>query len=162
MEAFHSLQDVACLNLRQVWEPKPQRNAMKDINDMIWYQRSSLLPKWSLHLRGCCRDWTGMNQPSKDILSPFFLSLLPLIPGLGRSPGIGNDNSIQYSYLKNSMDRGAWWVTAHGVPKSWTWLSDWAYLGNKMDTQRGERKWSLINGNKSRDWDWHIPTTIIK
>ena len=41
-----------------------------------------------------------------------------LIPGLGRSPGEGNSNPLQYSFLENSMDRGAWWVTIHGVIKS--------------------------------------------
>ena len=76
-----------------------------------------------------------------------------LIPGLGRSPGIGNGNPLQYSFLENSMDRGAWrrWLdsitdskdmnlsklqeivkdrearraAAHGIAKSRTWLSDW-------------------------------------
>ena len=43
-----------------------------------------------------------------------------LIPGLGRSPGEGNSNPLQYSFLENSMDRGAWWVTVHGVIKSYT------------------------------------------
>ena len=33
-----------------------------------------------------------------------------LIPGLGRSPGEGNGNSLQYSFLENPMDRGAWWA----------------------------------------------------
>jgi len=47
-----------------------------------------------------------------------------LIPGLGRSPGEGNGNPLQYSYLENPMDRGAWWATVHGVSKSWTQLSD--------------------------------------
>ena len=46
------------------------------------------------------------------------------IPGLGRSPGEGNGNPLQYSRLKNSMDRGAWQATVHGVAKSWTELSD--------------------------------------
>ena len=45
---------------------------------------------------------------------------LGLIPGLGRSPGEGNGNVLQYSCLENSMDRGAWWVTVHRVPKSQT------------------------------------------
>ena len=40
------------------------------------------------------------------------------IPGLGRSPGEENGNPFQYSGLENSMDRGAWWVTGHGVKKS--------------------------------------------
>ena len=38
-----------------------------------------------------------------------------LIPGMGRSPGGGNGNPLQYSCWKNPMDRGAWWVTVHGV-----------------------------------------------
>ena len=42
------------------------------------------------------------------------------ISGSGRSPGVGNGNSLQYSCLENSMDRGAWWATVHGVTKSWT------------------------------------------
>ena len=46
------------------------------------------------------------------------------IPGSGRSPGEGNGNPLQYSCLENSMDRGAWWATVHGVAKSWTQLSD--------------------------------------
>ena len=41
-------------------------------------------------------------------------------PGLGRSPAVGNDNPLQYSCLKNSMDRGAWWATIHWVAKSQT------------------------------------------
>ena len=40
---------------------------------------------------------------------------LGLIPGLGRSPGEGNGNPLQYSCLENSMDRGAWWATVHGI-----------------------------------------------
>jgi len=39
------------------------------------------------------------------------------IPGLGRSPGIENGNSLQYSCLENPMDRGAWQATVHGVAK---------------------------------------------
>jgi len=39
------------------------------------------------------------------------------IPGLGRSPGGGHDNPVQYSGLENPMDRGAWWATVHGVAK---------------------------------------------
>ena len=45
------------------------------------------------------------------------------IPGLGRSPGDGNGNLLQYSGLENPMDSGAWWATVHGVAKSQTQLS---------------------------------------
>ena len=42
------------------------------------------------------------------------------ISGLGRSPGEENGNPLQYSCLKNSMDKGAWRAIVHGVTKSWT------------------------------------------
>ena len=38
--------------------------------------------------------------------------------GLGRCPGEGNGNPLQYSCLENSMDRGAWWAMVHGVTES--------------------------------------------
>ena len=47
-----------------------------------------------------------------------------LIPGLGRSPGEGNSYLLQYSGLENSMDRGAWGATVHGVTESQTRLND--------------------------------------
>ena len=42
------------------------------------------------------------------------------IPGLGRSPGEGNGNPLQYSCLENSMERGTWQATVQGVAKGWT------------------------------------------
>ena len=45
------------------------------------------------------------------------------IPGLGRSPSVGNGNPLQYSCLENSKDRGAWRATVHRVTKSQTRLS---------------------------------------
>ena len=48
---------------------------------------------------------------------------LDLIPGLGRSPGEGNDNPLQ----ENSLDGGAWQATVHGVTKSQTQLSDFTF-----------------------------------
>ena len=49
------------------------------------------------------------------------------IPGLGRSPGEGNGNPLQYPCLENPMDRGAWWATVHRVTKSRTRLSDFTF-----------------------------------
>ena len=45
-----------------------------------------------------------------------------LIPGLGRFPGVGNGNPLQYSCQGSPMHRGAWWATVHGVTKSRTRL----------------------------------------
>ena len=56
------------------------------------------------------------------------------IPGSNRSPGGGNGNPLQHSCLENSMDRGAWRATVHGVTKSWATntfdfiLNYWWYL----------------------------------
>ena len=50
------------------------------------------------------------------------------VPGLGRPPGEGNGNPLQYSCLENPMDGGARRATVHGVPKSWTQLSDFTLI----------------------------------
>ena len=50
-----------------------------------------------------------------------------LIPGSGSSPGVGNSNPLKYSCLENPMDRGACWVTVHGVSKNQTRLSKWEH-----------------------------------
>ena len=46
------------------------------------------------------------------------------IPGLGKTPGGGHGNPLQYSCLQNPMDRGAWRATTHGVTKSQTGLNE--------------------------------------
>ena len=50
------------------------------------------------------------------------------IPGLGRAPGEGNGNPLQYSCLENPMDRGPWQATVHGVTKSRTQLSNFTFF----------------------------------
>ena len=49
---------------------------------------------------------------------------MSLIPGSGRSPGVGNGNVLQYSCLENPRDREAWWAAVLGVAKSQTLLSN--------------------------------------
>ena len=67
------------------------------------------------------------------------------ISGSGRSSGEGNGNRLQYSYLENSMDRGAWQATVHGVAKSQTRLRDqhfhfhfldYAYIHKLLESQQ--------------------------
>ena len=64
----------------------------------------------SIPLMGLPRGSEVKNPPAKagDMSS---------IPGWGRSPGEGNGNPLQYSYLGSPMDRGVWWATVHGVTK---------------------------------------------
>ena len=70
------------------------------------------------------------------------------IPGLGRFPGVRNGNSLQYSCLKNFMDRGGWQATVHGVAKSWTWLSDWTHTFLKS------RRWYIQQGEGKNAVGW--------
>ena len=55
------------------------------------------------------------------------LGVLGSIPGLGRSPGEGSGSPLQYSGLENSMDRGAWWDTVHGVSTSRSQRSNFTF-----------------------------------
>ena len=52
--------------------------------------------------------------------SAFNVGDLGLMPGLGRFPGEGHGNPLQYFCLENPMDRGAWWATVQGMAKSQT------------------------------------------
>ena len=60
------------------------------------------------------------------------------IPGLGRSPGEGNGNPLQYSCLENSTDRRAWWATVHGVAKSQTRLKQLTFSLSEGSESRPE------------------------
>ena len=48
--------------------------------------------------------------------------------GWGDSPGKGNGNPLHYSCLENSINKGAWWATVHGVTKNWTRFRSWAHM----------------------------------
>ena len=70
--------------------------------------------------RGCMSMDSSFPDDSDGKESACNVGDLCSIPGLGRSPGEGNDNPLQYSCLENSMDRGAWQATVHGFAKSQT------------------------------------------
>ena len=62
------------------------------------------------------------------------------VPGLGRSPGGGNGCPPQYSCLEDSMDRGAWWATVHGVTNSQTrpkWLNTYKHTNARTVRESG-------------------------
>ena len=63
------------------------------------------------------------------------------IHGLGRSPGGGHGNPLQYSCLEHPMARGAWWAAVHGVTKSWTQLKG-------LSTEGGRN----VGADKQEDW----------
>ena len=91
------------------------------------------MPLWSLWLLGwsgfTCylRSFEDFPGGSDAKASVYNAGDLGSSPGLGRSPGEGNGNPLQYYCLENPMDRGAWWATIHGVAESWTQLSTIAH-----------------------------------
>ena len=76
------------------------------------------------------------------------------IPGLGRSPGGGNGNPLQYSCLENPMDRGVWQATAHSVSKGWTRLS------NQTRTPPVGRTRVWDEKEHSQSHLWELPSSI--
>ena len=77
----------------------------------IQEKNGGLLKQWAFHGTQCKESTCNTGDMGS-------------IPGMGRSPGEGNGNSVQYSRLGNPKDRGAWWATVHGLQKSWTGLSN--------------------------------------
>ena len=75
---------------------------------------------------GLDREFQRFTDSSRASLVAQMVKNLPAMQEIqvqfrsGRSPGEGNGNPLQYSRLENSMDRGAWWATVHGVAHSWT------------------------------------------
>ena len=74
--------------------------------------------------------------------------------------GGGNDNKLQYSWLENSMDRGAWWATVHRIAKSRTWLRDWACKHNRGKVQE-KGLLETEEGKSKRDLKWFNQNTVI-
>ena len=81
---------------------------------IFWPRHSTLLLHYHMVFPG---NSVVKNPPANTVDAG-------LIPELGRSPGGGNGNPLQYSCLGNPMDRRPWWATVHGVAESWTQLSD--------------------------------------
>ena len=88
-------------------------------------------------------------SPSNEHSGLISFRMTGLISRLGRFPGVGNGNSLQYSCLENSMDRGTWWATVHGVAKSRTRLSNFTFsfhfhaLEKEMATHSSVLAWRI-------------------
>ena len=88
------------------------------------------------HRENSFREKDPSSSDGKE--SPCNAGDLALILGSGRSPGGENGNPHQYSCLENSMGRGAWRATVHGVTKSWTQLTD---FDSPLPSQPPKKDW---------------------
>ena len=100
----------------------PNRHTMKE-NVPVWNTQNQVTLDNVLS-SGIC---THMGFPGTSVVKnlPANVGDSGSIPGLGRCPGEENGNSLWYSCLENPLDRGTWQATVRGIPKSWTWLSNW-------------------------------------
>ena len=97
----------------------PDLAAVYTVDSNLWKSSNSVcvLKNLAEHILKPLGALKVKNQPAKR-------ETRGLIPGWGRFPGEGNCNPLQYSCLKNAMDRGGWWATVHGAKKSQTRPND--------------------------------------
>ena len=88
---------------------------------------------WCRDLLSALQSSWGFSGSSDGEESACSAGELGSIPGLGRSPGGGHGNPLQYSCLENPMDRGAWWATVHGVARVFhDWETNTQYSWGKL------------------------------
>ena len=125
---------IAVVNSEEEWGSM-ERRKLSRVNEKIWIlvTRASQV---ALVVKNPPASWGD----TRDV---------GLIPGLERSPGVGNCNPLQYSCLRNLMDRGSWQATVYRIAKSWTCL--------KLST---ELKWS--QGHTHRHTHTHTRNTSLR
>ena len=126
----HLVKELVCNNGENKRENVPNELAAlarkfwgRNVDSMNWLlliaigkvlQKKGVLREWVVCKQNWKRLWRAPGgSDGKD--STYIAGDLGLIPGSGRSPGEGNGNPLQYSYLENSMDRGDWWAIVLGV-----------------------------------------------
>ena len=103
---------------RQEFGPNQSIKKLLQLAQMVYYGKK--YTKENRKIKEPTKDKKGFPGGSEVKASACNVGDLGSIPGLGRSPGEGNGNPLQYSHLENPMDRGAWWATVHGVANSQT------------------------------------------
>ena len=111
---------------RRTWQPTPvflpgESHGQRSLEG---WRAQRVGHDWSdlahMHIR--IRGFPGGTSGKEPLTNAGDVRDTGLIPGSGISPGEGNGNPLQHSYLKNPMERGAWQAMVHRKAKSWTWL----------------------------------------
>ena len=103
-----------CVDRFQPFSSASQRSEAE--SEMVKMENSKH-KTFKVEISNCLRGFPGGSDGKESACRAGDLGL---IPGSGRFLGGGNGNPLQYSCLKNPMDRIAWWATIHGVAQSWT------------------------------------------
>ena len=116
-----------CQPMKGTWVLNPWSRKMPLVHHNYWSPRALTLKYHTAEARApsLCSATREATYRTESAHSSGDLSL---IPRWGIFPGEGNGNPLQYSCLGNPMDRGAWWATVHGIPKSWTQLRDFHFF----------------------------------
>ena len=111
------------------WEDPPEKGKSTHSSILAWRIPWTVYSPWSCK-ESDTTEWLSLSLWSSQVV--LTVKNLPvnsgdikdsgLTPGSGRYPGERNGNTLQYSYLENPMDRGAWRATVHGIAKSRMWL----------------------------------------
>ena len=117
---------------RRAWQPIPiflpgefhGQRSLASYNPQGHKESDRTEPLTHTHTHTHTRKEMGFPGSSDGKESACNAGDLGSIPGPRRYPGEGNGYPFQYSFLENSMHRGAWQATVHRVTKSWTWLSN--------------------------------------
>ena len=74
----------------------------------------------------------------------------------------GNGNPLQYSYLENSMERGAWWAAVHGVAQSWTWLKQFSMHACIGEGNGNPLQYSCLENPRDRGAWWAAICGVVQ
>ena len=114
------------INQKVPWASAVGEDSMRKLEKQTMEERKNASSGIGAFHWATCRGRACLARWLKDPPAMQETGDLGLIPaGSERCHGGGNGNALQYSSLKNPMDRGAWWATVRGVTKSRTQLSDW-------------------------------------
>ena len=121
-----SLQNkIHTMQMSTEWKMEILLEVSLSAHPLLYVLAYAFLPSRFLNFAPCNWGFPGGSAVKNPLANAEDARDSGSICGSRRSPGGGDGNRLQYSCLRNFMDRGSWWATVHRVTKSWTQLSNW-------------------------------------